>query len=62
MAPMKKRMTLRAEGVERVHPLLDLDRGQLLGRPFGRLAVEQRLDDAMDETGASHIATSATMR
>ena len=38
-----------AELVERVHPLLDLDRRQLLGRALGRLAVEQRLDDPVDE-------------
>ena len=33
----------------RVHPLLELDRGELLGRALGRLAVHQRLDDAVDE-------------
>ena len=37
------------ERVERVHPLLELDRAQLLGGALGRLAVEQRLDDAVDE-------------
>ena len=44
---------VRAEVVERVHPLLELDRGELLGRALGRLAVEQRLDDAVDEERAS---------
>ena len=38
-----------AERVERVHPLLELDRAQLLGRALGRLAVEQGLDHAVDE-------------
>ena len=38
-----------AELVERVHPLLELDRAQFLGRALGRLAVQQRLDDAVDE-------------
>ena len=37
------------QAVERLHPLLDLDGAQLLGRALGRLAVEQRLDDAVDE-------------
>ena len=49
MTTMKNWMALAAEAVERVHPLLELDRAQLLGRALGRLAVEQRLDDAVDE-------------
>ena len=49
MATMKNCRTLATEPVERVHPLLELDRAQLLGRALGRLAVEQRLDDAVDE-------------
>src|SRR6185369_7870958 len=40
-----------AELVERVHPLLDLDRRELLGGALGRLAVEQGLDDAVDQEG-----------
>ena len=43
-----------AQRVERVHPLLDLDRGQLLGRALGRLAVEQRLDDPVRTTAGEH--------
>ena len=46
---MKNRRTFAAERVERVHPLRDLDRAQLLGGALGRLAVEQRLEDAVDE-------------
>ena len=49
MTTMKNWSDVRAEPVERVHPLLELDRAQLLGRALGRLAVEQRLDDAVDE-------------
>ena len=40
---------VRRQAVERVHPLLELDGAQLLGRAFGRLPVEERLDDAVDE-------------
>ena len=40
---------VRAQRLEGVHPLPDLDRRQLLGGALGRLAVEQRLDDAVDE-------------
>ena len=49
MKDHERRMALVPSAVERVHPLLDLDRGQLLGRALGRLAVEQRLDDPVDE-------------
>ena len=42
---MKNWTTLPSSVVERVHPLGDLDGGQLLGRALGRLAVEQGLDD-----------------
>ena len=37
-----------AELVERVHPLADLDRRQLLGRSLGRLAVDERLEDPVE--------------
>ena len=40
---------VRRQAVERVHPLLELDGAQLLGRAFGRLPVEEGLDDAVDE-------------
>ena len=49
MITMKNWMTFVAEAVERVHPLLELDGAQLLGRALGRLPVEERLDDAVDE-------------
>ena len=49
MTTMKNWSDVAAERVERVHPLLELDGAQLLGRALGRLAVEQRLDDAVDE-------------
>ena len=49
MTTMKKRRTLRREAVERLHPLLELDRAELLGGPLGRLAIEQGLDDAVHE-------------
>ena len=49
MITMKNWRSGRAERVERVHPLLELDRAQLLGGALGRLAVEQRLDDPVDE-------------
>ena len=38
-----------AELVEGVHPLLDLDGRQLLGRSLRRLAVEEGLEDAVDD-------------
>ena len=38
-----------AERFDRVDPLLDLDRRELLGRAFGRLALHERLDDAVHE-------------
>jgi len=40
---------MAAQLIERVDPLLDLDRRQLLGRALGGLAVQQRLDDPVDE-------------
>ena len=55
MTTMNAWMRARAEAVERVHPLLELDRAQLLGGALGRLAVEERLDDAVDEdAGEAH--------
>src|SRR5206468_9520243 len=40
---------VRPERVERVHPLADLDRAELLGGSLGRLAVHEGLDDPVDE-------------
>ena len=54
MTTMKNWMTLPPSVVERVHPLLELDRGQG-GRALRRLAVEQRLDDAVDEQAARRM-------
>ena len=43
------------QGLERVHPLLELDGAQLLGRPLEGLAIQQGLDDAVDEhVGEAH--------
>ena len=51
---MNARIDGRPQRVERVHPLLDLDRGQLLRGALGRLAVERRLDEAVDEAPGEH--------
>ena len=40
---------VRPQAVEGVHPLLELDRAQLLGGPFRGLAVEEGLDDPVHE-------------
>ena len=60
MTTMKNRRTFVDQVVERVHPLLELDGAQLLGGPFGRLAIEQRLDDAVDEQIGEPDRDSAT--
>ena len=59
IATMNALDDVRPQVVEGVHAFAQLDRAELLGRAFGGLAIEQRLDDPVDEDARQPAATSA---